>query len=69
MVFVEGVAVALSMWRWVSPKFVIEERSFKGLNEYYRRFVEGSTRLVTSLTQLTEKDYSFVWTKRCGKSF
>ncbi|GAV66118.1 hypothetical protein CFOL_v3_09628, partial [Cephalotus follicularis] len=40
---------------WKRPKNVTEVRSLFGLDEYYRRFVEGFTRIATTLTRLTQK--------------
>jgi hypothetical protein len=36
-------------------------RSFLGLAGYYRRFIEGFSKLVLSLTQLTKKERGFDW--------
>ena len=38
---------------WNRPTSVTEVRSFLGLAGYYRRFVEGYSKLATPLTQLT----------------
>ena len=38
------------------PKFVSEIKSFVNLVGCYRRFIEGFSKIVTSLTQLTRKD-------------
>ena len=51
------------------PMNVSEVRSFLGLADYYRRFVEGFSRIATTLTQLTCKSAKFVWTEECEKSF
>ena len=40
---------------WKSPKFVFEVKSFLGLAGYYRRFIEGFSKLALPLTQLTRK--------------
>ncbi|KAF8046197.1 hypothetical protein N665_3959s0002 [Sinapis alba] len=46
-----------------------EVRSFLGLAGYYRRFVKGFASLAKPMTQLTEKDVKFVWSKECEKCF
>ena len=55
--------------KWERPKTVTELRSFLGLAGYYRRFVEGFSKKVSSLTQLTRKDQSFSWTDECEECF
>ena len=42
---------------WERPTNVTEVRSFLGLAGYYRRFVEGYSKLATPLTQLTDTDF------------
>lgn len=54
---------------WERPKTTTEIRSFMGLAGYYRRFIEGFTKIVAPLTQLTRKSHIFAWTKQCEKSF
>nr|GEV41174.1 retrotransposon protein, putative, Ty3-gypsy subclass [Tanacetum cinerariifolium] len=51
------------------PKIVIEIRSFLGLAGYYRRFVEGFSRLALMLTKLMRKGEKFVWDEEWEKSF
>lgn len=46
-----------------------EVRSFLGLAGYYRRFVEGFSKIATSLTRLTRKNAKFQWDDDCEKSF
>nr|GEZ36238.1 transposon Ty3-I Gag-Pol polyprotein [Tanacetum cinerariifolium] len=41
--------------KWPRPKIVTEIRSFLGLAGYYRRFVEGFSRLALPLTKLMRK--------------
>lgn len=48
---------------------VIKVRSFVGLAGYDRRFVEGFSMIVGSLTQLTRKDQIFVWIDKCETIF
>ncbi|XP_052732508.1 uncharacterized protein LOC108341297 [Vigna angularis] len=54
---------------WESPRSVTEVRSFVGLAAYYRRFIEGFSKIVAPLTYLTRKDQPFAWTDRCEESF
>ncbi|MCI70887.1 IPP transferase, partial [Trifolium medium] len=43
------------------PESVSGIRSFLGLAGYYRRFIEGFSKLALPLTKLTRKDQAFVW--------
>ncbi|GJV45653.1 putative nucleotidyltransferase, ribonuclease H [Tanacetum coccineum] len=45
--------------KWPRPTTVTEVRSFLGLAGYYRRFVEGFSRLALPLTQLMRKGEKF----------
>ncbi|KAL5549690.1 hypothetical protein UlMin_004921 [Ulmus minor] len=54
---------------WSRPKTISEVRSFLGMAGYYRRFVEGFSRIATPLTALTRKNHRFEWTEACEKSF
>jgi len=55
--------------QWETPKSVTEIRSFLGLAGYYRRFIEGFSKLTLPLTQLTCKGKVFVWDVQCENSF
>ena len=55
--------------KWNRPMNVSEVRSFLGLAGYYRRFVEGFSKIAMPLTQLTRKSHKFEWTEACEKSF
>jgi len=54
---------------WESSKSATKIRSFVGLADYYRRFIEGFSKIVAPLTQLTRKDQPFAWTDKCEESF
>ncbi|KAH9657944.1 Endonuclease [Citrus sinensis] len=54
---------------WERPTNVTEVRSFLGLAGYYRRFVEGFSKIATPLTRLTRKNAKFQWDDDCEKSF
>ena len=44
---------------WKPPKSVIEIRSFLGLVGYYRKSVEGFSKIAAPLTRLTRKEEPF----------
>nr|GEV68348.1 putative reverse transcriptase domain-containing protein [Tanacetum cinerariifolium] len=46
---------------WASPKTPTEIRQFLGLASYYRRFIEGFSKIAKSMTKLTQKDVKFDW--------
>ncbi|GJR84960.1 putative reverse transcriptase domain-containing protein [Tanacetum coccineum] len=46
---------------WASPKSPMEIRQFLGLAGYYRRFIEGFSKIVKPMTKLTQKKAKFVW--------
>jgi hypothetical protein len=54
---------------WVRPSNAHEVQSFLGLAGYYRRFVEGFSRLAAPLTKLTRKNEKFQWSEECEQSF
>ncbi|CAA0811151.1 Uncharacterized mitochondrial protein AtMg00860, partial [Striga hermonthica] len=54
---------------WSAPKNPSEVRSFVGLAGYYRRFIEGFSKIALPLSQLTRKSVKFEWTDRCKSSF
>ncbi|GJT22977.1 putative reverse transcriptase domain-containing protein [Tanacetum coccineum] len=46
---------------WASPKSPTEIRQFLGLAGYYRRFIEGFSKIAKPMTKLTQKKIKFVW--------
>ncbi|GJZ16702.1 putative reverse transcriptase domain-containing protein [Tanacetum coccineum] len=46
---------------WASPKTPTEIRQFLGLFGYYRRFIEGFSKISKSITKLTQKKVKFNW--------
>ncbi|GJU97118.1 putative reverse transcriptase domain-containing protein [Tanacetum coccineum] len=44
---------------WASPKTPTEIRQFLGLADYYQRFIEGFSKIVKSMTKLTQKKVKF----------
>jgi hypothetical protein len=54
---------------WKQPKDASKIRSFLGLAGYYRRFIEGFSKLVKPLTSLLEKGKEFKWDEACQNCF
>ncbi|GJZ51733.1 putative reverse transcriptase domain-containing protein [Tanacetum coccineum] len=46
---------------WASPTTPTEIRQFLGLAGYYRRFIEGFSKIAKSLTELTQKNKKYIW--------
>ena len=46
-----------------------EIHSFLGLAGYYRRFIEGFSKLAKPMTALLEKNAKFVWSEKCQANF
>nr|GEX60392.1 retrotransposon protein, putative, Ty3-gypsy subclass [Tanacetum cinerariifolium] len=54
---------------WASPKTPTEIRQFLGLAGYYRRFIEGFSRIAKSMTKLTHKSIKFDWGEKEENAF
>jgi hypothetical protein len=50
---------------WKPPTNASEIRSFLRLAGYYRRFIEGFSKLAKPMTALLEKNAKFVWSEKC----
>ncbi|GJT72139.1 hypothetical protein Tco_1031425 [Tanacetum coccineum] len=46
---------------WASPTTPSEIRRFLGLANYYRRFIEGFSKIAKPMTELTQTDRKFDW--------
>lgn len=64
-----GIAVDLGkvqdVLNWKPPTTISEIRSFLGLAGYYRRFIEGFSKLAKPMTALLEKSAKYVWSDKC----
>ena len=55
---------------WVEPKSVKDVQSFIGFANFYRRFIEGFSRVCKPLTDSLRKEgKSFTWDEACAKAF
>ena len=50
---------------WPTPRNVTDVRSFMGLVGYYRRFIEGFSKVAHAITSLQKKGVKFKWTSKC----
>ena len=50
---------------WKPLTSVTEIRSFLGLARYYRKFIEGFSKIAAPLTRLTKKEEPFLWSEAC----
>ena len=58
-----------AIMNWPTPRNVTYVRSFMGLAGYYRRFIEGFSKVAHAITSLQKKGINFKWTPRCEESF
>nr|GFB12210.1 putative reverse transcriptase domain-containing protein [Tanacetum cinerariifolium] len=54
---------------WASPMTPTEIRQFLSLAGYYRRFIEGFSKIAKSMTKLTQKAIKFDWGKKEENAF
>jgi hypothetical protein len=54
---------------WPVPKNVHDVRSFLGVVNYFRKFIEHYSETAVPLTNLTKKSHPWVWTGRCQDAF
>lgn len=55
--------------RFPEPRTVTDVKPFLGLTGYYRKYVQGYSRLASPLFDLTRKDVVFVWSQDCQWAF
>ena len=58
-----------SIKQWPAPTNLKEMQSFLGLCNYYRRFIEGYSKIAAPMTDLTHKDVPFLWTSQAMTAF
>ena len=69
----EGISVdpekIEAILNWPTPRNAIDVRYFTGLAGYYRRFIEGFSKVAHAITSLKKKGVKFEWTSKCEESF
>ena len=54
---------------WPRPTTVQEVRAFLGLANYFRKFMQGYSQMVSPLTDLMQTKKAWNWTDKCTKAF
>nr|GEU92500.1 reverse transcriptase domain-containing protein [Tanacetum cinerariifolium] len=54
---------------WASPKMPTKIHQFLGLAGYYRRFIEGFSKIAKQMTKLTQKGIKFDWGEKEENAF
>ena len=54
---------------WPLPKDITDVRSFMEITGYYRKFIEGFSKIANPITSLQKKGKKFVWDQKCKDSF
>ena len=58
-----------AIMNWPTRRNVTDVRYFTGLVGYYKRFIEGFSKVAHPVTSLQKKGIKFEWTPRCEESF
>ncbi|GJP64944.1 hypothetical protein CLOP_g21877 [Closterium sp. NIES-67] len=58
----------VAVQNWPVPQDVGQVRSFLGLANYFRRFLENYSTVVAPLTALTRKGSAWEWTRQCQEA-
>jgi hypothetical protein len=54
---------------WSIPTIVTKIRNFLGVAGYYRKFIEGFSKIAKPMTSLLEKGREFKWDEKCQDNF
>ena len=69
----EGISMDLekfeAIMNWPTARNVTNVRYFMGLSGYYRRFIEGFSKVAHAITSLQWNGIKFEWTSKCEESF
>ena len=73
MISPEGISMSErkveSIRDWKRPKSVKNIQEFLGFANFYRRFIEGFSKIAHPLTTQTKKGLTFEWTDKCQEAF
>jgi hypothetical protein len=63
------LSMVMDVLSWNTPQNILDLRSFLGLVGYYKRFIEGFSKISKPITKLLAKGKTFEWMPRCEASF
>jgi len=73
MISKDGIAVdpdkIKAIINWHVPRDVSNVRSFIGITSYYRKFIEGFSKIAYPITSLKKKGKKYEWSEKCEESF
>src|SRR5437660_1203700 len=58
-----------SIKSWPVPRDLKDVQAFLGFANFYRRFIEGFSKVCKPLTNLIQKGHAFDWTSQCEEAF
>ncbi|GJV57209.1 retrotransposon protein, putative, ty3-gypsy subclass [Tanacetum coccineum] len=64
-----GLTNALAVFMDLMNRQPTEVRQFLGLDDYYRRFIEGFSKIAKSLSELTQKNKKYIWAENQESAF
>lgn len=64
-----GAAKTDSIRQYPTPTTQKQVRIFLGMANYYRKFIEGFSKIVAQLNALLAKNTKFIWNQECQTSF
>ena len=64
-----SIAKVESVRNWLISRNVKDIQVFLGFANFYRRFIEGFSKVCKPLRDLTQKDRVFEWTQQCEEVF
>lgn len=54
---------------WPTPKTIKDVQSFLGFANFYRRFIQSYSKIITPICRLLRKDIPFSWDNKCDSAF
>ena len=73
MISKDGIVVnpskVQSVLEWIAPTNAKKIQGFLGMAGYYRRFIEGFSKIAGPMTKLLRKNTPFKWDEKCEASF